>query len=112
MIQSDLFAALATTFSNRLYPSVAPQNTARPYGVYSRVSQQAATIHGTNGAKETQIQLDVYADTYGAAVNLADLAAAAIRSAGFASVQTNAVDEYETDTKLHRVILEFTFWAS
>lgn len=111
MIQSDLFAALSATFSTRLYPSVAPQNTARPYGVYSRISQAPATIHA-GGLRETQMQIDVYADTYGAAVNLAELAAAAIRNASLASVQTNAVDEYEADTKLHRVILEFTFWAS
>lgn len=110
MIQSDLFAALSATFATRLYPVIAPQGVARPFGVYNRVSAIPATIHA-DGAIETRIQIDVYADTYSAAVTLADSTATAIKNAGFSSVQMNAVDEYESNTKLFRVILEFTFWA-
>ncbi len=109
MIQSDLFSALSSTFSGRLYPMIAPAAVTRPFGVYSRVSDVPTTIHA-GGAHETRIQIDIYAETYAGALSLAANATTAINAAGFSVAEINAMDEYEDDVKLYRVLLEFAFW--
>lgn len=109
MIQSDIFTALSTAFSTRLYPLAAPEDVVRPFGVYSRVAANPVTLSGS--INSTEMQIDVYANTYAEALTLATSAQTAIAAAStLKSSQIQAVDEYEPETKLYRVILEFTAW--
>jgi len=111
MIQSDIYGLLGTTFGGRLYPMIAPYKPTAPFGVYTRVSTVPASIHGVGGLQESRIQIDIYADTYAAALTLANTVKTNVQaSLNLASVSLSDADEYEPDTKFYRVILEFTFW--
>lgn len=110
MIQADVYAALNSIFSGHLYPLVAPDNTPRPFGVYQRVSSVPVTIHA-NGTIESRIQIDIYADTYAAALTLADSVRTTLAATtALISAPILVADEYEPDTKLFRVLCDFSFW--
>jgi hypothetical protein len=111
MIQTDLYSLLSATFSGRLYPLVAPDNVTRPFAVYQRISTSEATIHGAGGISETRMQLDIFADTYAAALTLATTARSVIAaSLSLTSIPLIEADDYEPETKLYRIFMEFTFW--
>ena len=111
MIQTTLFSVLSPVFSGRLYPQVAPPNAVRPFAVYSRVSSIPATIHGMAAGQESRVQVDIYAETYAAALSLASSAAAAVAaSTSLISVPLIEADGFEPETELYRVMLEFAFW--
>ena len=79
----------------------APQKTAPPEN----------NLDGFAGLTNTQIQLDVYARTYEACKALAQAAFDAMEACAMQQVCTETGrDLYESDTKLHRQLLEFSIW--
>jgi len=113
-LQTDLFALLASAFTDCVYPMVAPADTPTPYAVYSRISTLEITSLDTNGgagnAYTTRLQIDVYAATYAAAQAKAGEVKAALKGWAVENIVDSEQDLYEPDTQLHRVLLDLTAW--
>lgn len=65
--------AIAGVVGARIYPLRAPQSTAAPYIVYSRVSQVPDLVmSGRCNSSRARIQIDVYGRTYAEACEIRD----------------------------------------
>lgn len=113
-ITSDFFTLVTSTFSARVYPNVAPEDVTIPYCVYSRVAAvEQVTIDqngGTGNASNTRLQADVYASTYAEAQTKAAAIKTALKTWAVENVVLGDQDFYESDTKLHRVMLDISTW--
>lgn len=111
-VQTDLYTALASTFSSRFYPQVAPNVVTVPYGVYSVISQVPANVlDGTPGLFNSRLQVDIFSNTYSEAQTLKASVRTAMAS-GFGDRATEALsqDLYEDAVKLHRVSMDWSVW--
>jgi len=105
-VENAIATALNSLVSNRVYPSVAVQNSAKPYIIYTNVSSVTdTTVCGSTEDAERLYQVDIYD------LNHSDLRA--LRRQVFAALkalpQVESIDgwssDYETDTRLHRCLL-------
>ncbi len=122
-----------TAVSSRVYAITAPQGTARPYIVFSVISNVFShAMGGDSGLMQTRVQFSVYGDTYASVKGVvedlkaayrnyiqgADLAASYMGAdedgEGGHWVQTtlltNEIDFYEEDTGLYHTALDVFFW--
>ena len=112
-MQEQLLTLLsgATDAGTRIYPNASPDKPARPYLVYTRASSNSENVlGGYGGIMNTRIQIDAYADSYAAAQALASQVDALMRAWALQNVSYPAIDQYEPETRLHRVILEYSVW--
>jgi hypothetical protein len=113
MLYEDLVTLLsgATAAATRVYPQVADATPARPYIIYSRISSNSENVmSGSTGLFNTRLQIDVYADTYVAVQALAAEVAALMDGWDKQNVSYPQIDQYEAETRLHRVILDYSIW--
>jgi hypothetical protein len=113
-IQADFVTLAGPILAGRMYPSVAPDSPVTPYAVYFRVSGTEVSTLDTNGgagnANHTRLQLDVWAKTYAEAQSIAAAVKTALKDW---TVENNVLleqDMYESETKLHRVMLDISTW--
>lgn len=113
-LQTDLFALLTGLFAARVYPRVAPEKTITPYAVYTRVATAEQhtldTNGGTGNASNTRLQIDVYASTYSASQSSAEAVKTALKGWAVENTVQDEQDFFESDTKLHRVMLDVSAW--
>lgn len=113
-LQTDLVTLLTGTFAGRVYPGTAPDDVAVPYLIYSRAAAVEQNTLDTNGGTgndcHTRLQLDVYAATYADAQAQALAVKALLKSWSVENVSELEQDFYEPDTKLHRVMLDYSTW--
>ena len=113
-LQSDFFTLAGPIFTGRVYPNVAPDLVEKPYLTYSRISGLEETTLDTNGGvnnlRNTRLQLDVWAATYGEAQAKAEALRTALKTWAVPNVFQSDQDMYEADTKLHRVMLDISTW--
>lgn len=65
--------AITSLVSTRIYPQIAKGDVRLPYVIYSRTAvDRAAIATGASGLVFTTVRLTSFAETYDAAVNLAD----------------------------------------
>jgi hypothetical protein len=112
---TDLQAALAAGLGGtRAYPNVAPDGAAMPYVTYSRISSveenSLAVNGGTGNLANTRFQLDVWAATYAQAQTTSGAVKSALKSWSVTNVINIEQDLYESDTKSHRVMIDFSTW--
>lgn len=64
-LESDIFTALTSSASGRVYPDVAPLGAVRPYIIYQQVGGQAVSFlaSATVGKRNARLQVESYADT-------------------------------------------------
>lgn len=114
-LQTDLFTLLQGLVSDRVYPSGTAATTT-PYITYQRITAIEQTSLDTNGGTgnlyNTIMQIDVWASSYGAAQTLAESVKTALKGWSNQNVVQSELDEYEQDTKLHRVLLDVSIWHS
>ena len=113
-IQSDLFALLGPLVSNRVYPQgTAPAYTAA-YITYSRIDTIAESTldknGGTGNLRNSRLQIDVYSLSFGDAQAKAALVRAALEGWAISYLPITEEDMYEPDTKLHRVLMQYSTW--
>lgn len=101
----------ATDAGERIYPQVAPDGVTRPFIVYQRINTNTENVlSGSTGLKNTRLQVDVFANTYSQAQQIA----AAIESlmSGWATQNVSILsqDFFEDEVKLHRVMTDFSIW--
>ncbi|MFG0501137.1 DUF3168 domain-containing protein [Pseudomonas putida] len=65
MIELHLAARLAPLVDGRLFPGVAPEGTAKPYLVYTIVSQPLSfTLSGPDGDGDANVQVTCWSDDH------------------------------------------------
>jgi len=98
------FSALVET---RIYPLVAPQTVTTPYITYQVISDISnQCLEGGVYQNSTRIQIDCWSTKYSEVKAIKDAVLSAI--SGFkASNSINTMDDYESDTKLYRQLIDF-----
>jgi len=114
-IEQTLVAMAAPYLAGGLHPNVAPQNCARPYGVYSVVvSQTNNTLSDGVTINQDIFQVDVWDVTYQGALAAGEPFAAAMQAAfdagTFTGIQRSRRGRYDADSKLHSFLYEFSIW--
>lgn len=113
-IQEQLVGLLSGITSGRLYPMVAPDTVTKPYLVYQRISSAVNNILTGNGnppIENTRYQIDVWASTYASAQVTADAVKAAMLGWSVQNVQVLESDQYESQTQLYRVLMDYSVWS-
>jgi hypothetical protein len=112
-IEGDIQSLLATLVSGRCYPLVNTSTTIiKPYITYQVVSSvPTVSLDGPSGLENRRTQVDVWADTYGAAKALEIAVKSAMQGAYFVNIPLLAQDFYEEETKLYRVSMDFSVWS-
>jgi Protein of unknown function (DUF3168) len=100
----------------RIYNLVAPQSVDAPFLVIQKIAQtrQNTLAQGAgNGVENSRVQCTAYADTISTAEAVAEqvrLALAAAEGTSFAAVQVFNTDQYDADTQLYQVIVDYSVW--
>jgi hypothetical protein len=106
-----MISAGATDAAARIYPQIAPDMPTSPYIVYQRVSANSENVlSGATGLINTRLQIDVYAQTYLAALALAAQVDALMGAWAVQNVSNPSQDVFEPDVRLYRVILDYSIW--
>lgn len=113
-VESNLFDALKTLVSNRVYPDVAPQTVARPYITYTQVGGRAIAYleSAVVGLRNGRFQVNVWADSRLAAMNLCrQVEDTLVASTTLRAIPLGApVSVYEPETKLYGTRQDFSTW--
>lgn len=118
-MEESLTALLASVAGGRRYWVRAPQAAARPYVVMRKISAvRGYTFDGEDGLVRYRVQIDVYGDTYTAAIGAARAAIAilsgyqsgAIRGIFVDSEQDLPEDDAGEVTNLFRVPTDIIVW--
>lgn len=131
MISGVVFTALRSLVNDRCYPNEFPQelinppksiaggsNPAYPTWPAIRYFQIGAlnepTIEGTGYEEtdDTTIQIDIVARTHGAMRSLLTQVIAALQNTDPPCTREFMYETYDEETKTHRGILRYTFYAS
>jgi len=118
MIGGVIYAALRALVNDRCYPSTFPQPAVMPQWPairYTIAGNNEPTICGTDttATDDTRVAIDVVAYTYGAMVTLRDQVIVALQSADPPCYRDgDFIELVDSDTKTHRCILQFQFFAS
>ena len=114
-IEQTLVTLAAPYLAGGLHPNVAPQNGARPYGVYtSVVSPTQNTLSDGVRIQQDIFQVDVWDVTYQGALAAGEGLAAALQAAfdagTISGVQRSRRGRYDPEARLHGFVYEFSFW--
>ena len=112
--ESTVYDTLKILVSNRVYPDVAPELTARPYITYQQVGGTSVNFVDVTvpSKKNSRFQINVWADTRAAAAALAIQIEDALRAVPTlqTTVLSAPVATYDPDTKLKGTRQDFSFW--
>lgn len=115
-VELDLFNAIKSLVSDRVYPDLAPLNATKPYITYQQVGGSSVNfVAGSVPSKKNgRFQINCWASTRLAAATLARQVEDTLRPV--AALQTTVlaapVAVYEEDTKLFGMRQDFSFWHS
>lgn len=113
-MQSEFVSLVGPLVGGRVFPGGAPAGTIAPYVIYSRVNAVENNTLEVNGGlgniKNTRLQCDVYALMYADAIGIADKVKTALKTWALQNTLQDEQDFYEFDTRLHRVMLDFSVW--
>lgn len=120
MIETDLRIALlaapavSALVGQRVHEEVAPAGTPRPYITYQTINgARDVTLVSVSKTRNAQMQIDCYADTQVKASELAKRVLPAVaESPLFKSVFKSDQPMRDPETKLFRVMLEFSIWKT
>lgn len=116
MIEQSIYTALTTgsplptSANTRVFPVLIPkESNAYPAISYQRVtSTPVVSLQGSSGLDNVRVQIDCWARTYKEVKALAAEVRLVMQSIG--ALPATDVDDYEPETKLYRVIMDFTMW--
>lgn len=113
-LESDIFSALTSLASGRIYPDVAPNGATRPFVVYQQVGGQAFAFleNAAVGKRNASVQVSCWAATRAAANTLARSAEdAMVASAALRARPIGAfVAVFDEDTKLYGCQQDFSIF--
>ena len=113
--ETSLYAALSgdagvdAFVSGRVYPDVAPQDSALPAVVFERIgTEYLNTIHGTAIAQKASLEVWCMAETRAAAESVCTAVETAARTADFITVGRRA--EFDNEQLVWATVLSVDFW--
>ncbi len=114
-LEQTLVTMAAPILAGGLHPNLAPQNGARPYGVYTLVvSPTQNTLSDGQTIQQDIFQVDVWDETYQGALAGGNAFAAALQAAfdtgTITGNQRSRRGRYDAETGLHGFTYEFSFW--
>lgn len=114
-IEQTLVTMAAPILAGGLHPNLAPQNGARPYGVYTLIVSPTHNMLSDGVSVQQDIfQVDIWDETYQGALTTGNAFAAALQAAFNAGtitgIQRSRRGRYDTETGLHGFLYEFSFW--
>lgn len=118
MISGLIFETLRDLVDNRCYPNTFPQPPERPvwpairYTIAVDANVDLCRNDNVDETDEYTAQIDVVAQSYGAAKALRNQVVDALAMLEPPAVREFERETYDTDTKTHRVILEYSFHQS
>jgi len=112
-IESDLYTRLkddsgvSALVGTRIYPLMAPQNVINPYITYQVINDNSnQCIGGSVYQNDTRFQIDCWSTKYSEVKAIKEAVLSSL--IGFKSSNSiNNMDDYESDTKLYRQIIDF-----
>ena len=114
-IYNRLSSQMSSALGTRIYPMVAPQKTATPYVVYTKISAGKEYSHaGGASLSRDRVQISVFSTGYLAAKTVVGNIVTAMEGAATfqASFKVNEIDFYEEQTKLFHIPIDFIIWHS
>lgn len=111
--------AIAAVVGSRVYPVQLPQKPTLPAVRYNTISGlRTQSQPGVQGLRRPRVQIDCYAETYAAAVNLRELVAARLNSyrgpAGVGTMQgaflVNEYERFDDQSKAFIVSADYYLW--
>ncbi len=113
-LQTDFIALTSAIFAGRVYPAGSEEAPVPPYATFFRVAAiEGATLDlngGTGNETNTRLQVDVWSLSYLEAQAKAGAVKAALKGWPVENVLLGEQDVFESDTKLHRVMLDISTW--
>jgi len=113
-INAIVRAALDPLFDERVFPDVAPANTATPYATYQSVGgEPSVTLDGISTTRNCRMQVNVWAADRETATLTMDQAMSALCGDAIKGVPIGEpVSVHEEDTKLYGSRLDISIWYS
>lgn len=105
MIEAKINNTLKSLCDGHVSPLVAPQGTSPPYLCYTKISEVYGDVMSGQSYVEYCFQIDVYAKTLLEAETVSKQAYNALKPLKPFNVSNH--HDYESDTELYRVTLEF-----
>lgn len=116
MISAVVFTALRGLVDDRCYASTFKQVTDGaewPAIRYTISSDPNASLCGSDrSVDDARVQIDVVAKTYGAMDALRAQVVLALEAVTPPCVRESEIETYDTETKTHRAILDYSFYPS
>ncbi len=110
-LEERLYAVLGSTNGGRVWPVLAPQDSALPRITFQRVSNAPVNdLRGHSGMDIVRVQVDVWAADYLSGKHLATTVRDTLSSSGIKHLFLSDLDDYEPETKLYRVRMDLQFW--
>ncbi|MFP3890980.1 DUF3168 domain-containing protein [uncultured Ralstonia sp.] len=112
-IQEQLVSQLEPVVPGGIYPLIAEQNVTPPYAVYQRIASAIENTLAGNGQPpifNTRFQIDVWDITYASGITTCTAIKAAMAAWTVQNVLILEHDEYVTDVRRFRFILDFSVW--
>lgn len=100
----------------RINSLIAPQDSDKPYLVFDKVSQlreNTMASSGGSGVENQRCRIHIFGDTLASCEAVSEqvrLAFIAYASSNFKAVQVFNLDNYESDTHLYHVIVDYSVW--
>jgi len=105
---------------SRVYPGWLPQSVTLPCITYTKVSgERGMNVSAPSGYAHPRFQVDTWATTYAGAKTLANAVRQALNgvtNTTISGVRIGSIvmlserDDFETDTEIHRVSMDFSVW--
>lgn len=115
-IESNIFDALKTLVTNRVYPDIAPLNVTKPYITYQQIGGLGVNFLDptTPSKKNGRFQVNVWGVSRASVATLARQVEDTLRTTvGIQTTVSGApVAVYEQDTQLFGSRQDFSFWHS
>jgi len=114
-LETSLFALLSPLVGGRLFPDVAPFDTARPYIIWQQIGGQAPTFleNTVPSKRNASVQISAWADTRAEANGTALTIEATLTQATTVQARPQAamVAEHEPDLLRYGARQDFSIWA-
>lgn len=104
--------AVVDLIGTRIYPLFLPQNGLLPAVTYIRISGvRVGSLSGAGPLSNQVFQIDCWAKSYGAAMELgAAVRAAMTDNAVFRCLPVGERDAYEPDTEIYHYSIDYSLW--
>lgn len=113
-MQTEFVTLVGAITAGRVYPMGSATAPVAPYITYTReIAIEQTTLDangGTGNAINTRFQVDIWSMSYGEAQSLAAAVKSTMKGWAAENVLLGDHDFYEADTKLHRVMLDYSIW--